>query len=518
MKKLFTLFTMMLVFAANVAAESVTLQYSGTETTNMTGENDAAIVGLDANKWSVVGEKGGGNNFPGLNKAGDFRLYYHANGGSIITVTSLENATINSITLTFSGSTYSNVSVKAGGQTITGTDGVYDINASSFVLGNANTTNVQVRIKSIVINYSASSDTRTATNIEFSGDYLTKFTAGKDGDGATMPTATVKTDAGAAVSGASVTWTVEKVSGNEKLTPTISGNKILIGDHAWGKVKVTASYAGNTTYRPSTKSYTIDVFKGRMNNAEILEDFQSQVIGGSQDWSAGISTSYWQVNEAGSNITSMDATVTYANGSYTYILDTNGDNMLLFKSGLGFAQGDVITGDLGGGEIGAIYGSVKTYNGLLEIAVDECEFVKKSSGATVTPKTISPDVLGDVENMNAYLKIENAIYMADLGSKNYTFKVGDTEFTVRQQWTNVSIETLEVGATYTLEGMGATFNTTPQLYLTSFEKTADAPTGIEAITTDELDVNAPIYNTAGQQVNKNYKGVVIQKGKKILVK
>ena len=54
MKKLFTLFTMMLVFAANVAAESVTLQYSGTQTTNMTGENDAAIVGLDANKWSVV--------------------------------------------------------------------------------------------------------------------------------------------------------------------------------------------------------------------------------------------------------------------------------------------------------------------------------------------------------------------------------------------------------------------------------------------------------------------------------
>ena len=66
--------------------------------------------------------------------------------------------------------------------------------------------------------------------------------------------------------------------------------------------------------------------------------------------------------------------------------------------------------------------------------------------------------------------------------------------------------------------MGAVYNDTPQLYLTYFEKTADAPTGIEAITTDELDVNAPIYNTAGQQVNKNYKGVVIQNGKKILVK
>ena len=513
MKKIFTLFTMLLLFVASVAAESVTLQYSGTETGNMTGENDAATVGLDATKWSVVGAKGANSNFPGLNKAGDIRLYWSANGGNTITVTSLENATINSITITFTGATYSNVSVTAGGSAISGTDGVYNINASSFVLGNANTTNVQVRIKSIVINYSASTDTRTATNIDFSGDYLTKFTAGKDGDGATMPTATVKTDAGAAVSGASVTWTVEKVSGNDKLTPTISGNKILIANHAWGKVKVTASYAGNTTYRPSTKSYTLDVFKGRMNIAEILDDFKSQVISGGEDWSAGISTSYWQVNESGGNITSMDATVTYANGSYTYIQDTNGDNMLLFKSGLGFAQGDVISGDLGGGEIGAIYGSVKTYNGLLEIAVDECEFVKKSSGATVTPKTIFPDVLGEVEHMNAYLKIENAIYMADLGSKNYTFKVGGTEFTVRQQWNSVSVEDLEIGAVYTLEGMGAMFNTTPQLYLTDWVKTGEA-TGITTIDNDNTEMNGAVYNLAGQRVNNDYKGVIIKNGKK----
>ena len=46
----------------------------------------------------------------------------------------------------------------------------------------------------------------------------------------------------------------------------------------------------------------------------------------------------------------------------------------------------------------------------------------------------------------------------------------------------------------------------------------DGATAINTINAEELDVNAPIYNTAGQQVNKNYKGVVIQNGKKILVK
>lgn len=512
MKKLFTLFTMMLVFAANVAAESVTLQYSGTETTNMTGENDAAIVGLDANKWSVVGEKGGGTNFPGLNKAGDFRLYYHANGGSIITVTSLENATINSITLTFTGPTYSNVSVKAGGQTITGTDGVYDINASSFVLGNANTTNVQVRIKSIVINYSASTDTRQTTSIDFAGGYKTKFTYGPDGDGVNLPTATVKAGE-TEVTGATVTWAVEKVSGNDALTPTISGNKINIPNHSYGKLNVTASYAGDaTTYQPSTKSYTIDVYKGRMNIAEILEDFENK---GEEDWSAGIPTSLWMVEDYGGGMLFVsNPTVTYVNGSYTYIKDDYNNNLLLFGSGLGFQKGDVITSDQGGGEYVPIYGDLKTYNGLLELAVTQNNFQVYSSGATVTPETITPMFLST--SMNAYLKIEDAVYKSADG-RNLTFTADETDFIVRQNWTNVAIDGLEVGATYTLEGMGAIYNTTPQLYLISFEKTADA-TAIKNIDADAANANAPIYNLAGQQVTDSYKGVVIQNGKKRLNK
>ncbi len=45
----------------------VTLKYSGTTTTNMTGNNDAALLGLNATDWSVVGAKAGNNLFPGLN-------------------------------------------------------------------------------------------------------------------------------------------------------------------------------------------------------------------------------------------------------------------------------------------------------------------------------------------------------------------------------------------------------------------------------------------------------------------
>ena len=68
---------------------TVTIQYPGGTTTNMTGNNDAATFKLDATDWSVVGDKGNSSNFPGLNQAGDIRLYWSANGGNTLTVKSL---------------------------------------------------------------------------------------------------------------------------------------------------------------------------------------------------------------------------------------------------------------------------------------------------------------------------------------------------------------------------------------------------------------------------------------------
>ena len=132
----------------------VTMQYTGSTTTNMTGNNDAATVGLDADKWSVVAAKGGQSNFPGLNSAGDIRLYYNATESNSITVTTLETgATINNITITYTGDTYSNGKVLVGGSEVSISEGSYPINNTSFVITNGNTSNVQVRISSIVINY-----------------------------------------------------------------------------------------------------------------------------------------------------------------------------------------------------------------------------------------------------------------------------------------------------------------------------------------------------------------------------
>lgn len=42
--------------------------------------------------------------------------------------------------------------------------------------------------------------------------------------------------------------------------------------------------------------------------------------------------------------------------------------------------------------------------------------------------------------------------------------------------------------------------------------------GVNTVIAEQADENAPVYNLAGQRVNKNYKGVVIQNGHKFIVK
>ena len=63
--------------------------------------------------------------------------------------------------------------------------------------------------------------------------------------------------------------------------------------------------------------------------------------------------------------------------------------------------------------------------------------------------------------------------------------------------------------------------TTPihQVRVKSFTITLkDVPSGIEEISNGSLNGEAPIYNLAGQRVSKEYKGAVIQNGKKFIKK
>lgn len=99
---------------------------------------------------------------------------------------------------------------------------------------------------------------------------------------------------------------------------------------------------------------------------------------------------------------------------------------------------------------------------------------------------------------------------------NYYINDGDKKVKLYDKFQVSDLATLTDGETYTVQGLfGQIFNNVPEILMT--KKVAET-TGINNITTDATQENAPAFNLAGQKVGKAYKGVVIKAGKKFVQK
>lgn len=136
-----------------VTAKTQSIKYSG-GTTNMTGGNDAAKFGLDATVWSVVGDKKSGNNRPGLNQAGEFRLYNQ----TYITISALKDITIQKVAFTagkVSKKSLGKLAVTSGisNTAVTAVDDTYAVTDNTITIANSLTTSSQLAIKEFVVYY-----------------------------------------------------------------------------------------------------------------------------------------------------------------------------------------------------------------------------------------------------------------------------------------------------------------------------------------------------------------------------
>lgn len=354
----------------------------------------------------------------------------------------------------------------------------------------------QVRTTQIVVTVGGGVvDNRTATTIEFADGYETRATCGKD-ESVKLPTASVMAN-GAAVQGSTVTWSLSSDD-----IAQIDGDKVKISNGIQGQVTVKAEYAGNDQYKPSTKNYTLTVYKGYF----VLSSLISDVTSTNEKWdNGGEYASYWFVNE---NLQPVNNTVTYVNGKYIYL--TDGTNNLLFfgENSKNLKQGDVINGNIGDGQLGAAWGKLYRYNKLPEFSFTDMDVKVVEEGASVQPKTITADQLA--ENVNAYVKLANLEFVS-VDNKNIVVKQGENEVAIYNQF-GVDVEALEVGAKYTIVGMGSVYKEKYQLNLISFEK--EDPAGINNVKTDAAK-NA-IFNLQGQRVNNTAKGLFIVNGKKVV--
>lgn len=383
-------------------------------------------------------------------------------------------------------------------------------------------------VKSVVVTYTGS-DTRTETTINFSEGYQTKIAGGPDGMfpevgySVALPTATVMAN-GAAVDGATAKWSLEVISWKEgKPAPTIADGKISFEKGCRGEISVKASFAGNESYKESSKSYSLKVYNAYGLLSEMADDIADpncEKDDPDDDWGSGGGsfTFYFFRNIDVDGFPVVTNTVTYVNGKYIYLTDGDGANLLFYGTNTqNLKQGDVISGNVSNTNLGGFWGNLKRYKKLPEFAFTDMNVKVESEGATVTPTTITIDQLKD--NINAYVTVENAEYVS-ASSKNLTFKVGEAELAVYNQF-NVSASALEVGAKYTVEGMVSVnkkdknTDAVYQLYPISFTKTGEA--GI-----NEMKVNTKFegktYNMAGQMVTSSYKGLVIVNGRKVVMK
>ena len=141
--------------STSMSSLKATATYSAGATGNMTGENDAATIGLDATIFSAISTKTGSNHV-GLNKDGSIRLYKGASCELTISIAAnYEIVSIKVTTISAEKSANGVLTVTDGTNTITAEAGVYAVNGNSVVLKNTSdaSSNNQVWISSIEIVY-----------------------------------------------------------------------------------------------------------------------------------------------------------------------------------------------------------------------------------------------------------------------------------------------------------------------------------------------------------------------------
>jgi len=141
----------------------VTAAYTGSTSTNMTGGNDAALIGLDALIFSAVStQRVVSPLHVGLNSSGQIRLYGSTDGqGNILTISIDAGYTITGVEFVF-GTTVGNALIKTGetvqfngALTASSTVTYTDLTVNQFSIQNINTSTAQIYILSIKITYIA---------------------------------------------------------------------------------------------------------------------------------------------------------------------------------------------------------------------------------------------------------------------------------------------------------------------------------------------------------------------------
>lgn len=317
------------------------------------------------------------------------------------------------------------------------------------------------------------------------------------------------------------------------------------------KIKEISTQYGNATFNISddgANTDTLYVFRGKyLNNAKFTAEDQLKV--GDEVKIAGVLENYtkndvttpqlvnsWLVsvksaetpitpsataeniaafkaleNNTDAVLTLKDAQVLYSwtsnnNHNSTYVRDATGA-LLLYDAGLGLEANKVVNG--------TVNLTRTAYNDQIQAKKNDktnADNLTVTDGEA-TPKTIT--LAQASQNVSDLVVVENVNIVAK-GNKFYA--VSGTDSLQVYNGFHLDGYTPAAAENVNIKGIIAQYKQTYEIYPIEAPTVA---TGIETIKTDgakALDLNAPLYNIAGQRVSRSYKGVVIQNGKKYILK
>jgi|GEM_PF-1783235 len=203
-----------------------------------------------------------------------------------------------------------------------------------------------------------------------------------------------------------------------------------------------------------------------------------------------------------------DVVVTYVNGtSGLYVKDETGYLYIFNRS--------VVANVNSGDKLKGLVAVATYYNDLLE-ATDIYEFPQVEAGeAPAQPDVVNTPLTQS--DISRYVKVEGVKFENGL-TLTTTKSQGRGNIAINgdsiQLYNNFAIEASIEAGTYDVVGIVGIFRGTLQFQPINFTVSSVTPSAVEDI--EVLDVKAPMYNVLGVKVDEEYKGVVIQNGKKYL--
>lgn len=309
---------------------------TSTATFDFSSSGNCKATSGSAEGVSFTTAQGSAQNAPAYNSnSGELRMYYATNGnGNTFTLTPDEDYAITGVTITASSTTYTpDVKYKVdGGSDTSGTWSsttmtISDIEASSsFVFRNANTSNTQLRIKSVAVTLVAtggSSTTPTVNSVTVSPSTLSLNV-----NGTSTLSATVSVSNGAAQT---VTWSssnasVVTVDSAGKVTAVAAGTATITATSTVDTSKkgtCTVTVSNSSTTQPEhagteADPYTTADAKLVMDNTGSGVVYQTEVYVTMVPTSSSFNSSYSQYTCTDSNMTISSASLAFTpKGTYT---------------------------------------------------------------------------------------------------------------------------------------------------------------------------------------------------------